>query len=475
MISVASATPTGSCRDLHRSWRAFAGGLQSRALRCRGEVLIPIQSVGIRRLCPLQNRSTMSEARHRTPLRGTPFWHEGMQFGTAIMEGFRDNSSMRQLQFFTTAELGRMRDRTASRNHSPEGDEFRRIHAHHRAWGLVQRHGRRLRHLRNNSCTPRPTLARENGRQDDVPAPARRVPPEQPQHSTPVAARTATEPARAQPARLTQSKVGAPPTRTGPMVPLPGPGARRPPAPGASPPATSHGSDRNAEVGYPTPRPPRHRHRQARKMVAGVAIHAHPNSKACRRSLPGRGPPMHAALKSPRSRRCPPRALIAKGIAVLAACRPDLHETLRCGQVVLPEAFHQVPQMRGCLASAERGSACAAGRGVGGTQRPCAAQGLRRGHRRPGRDGAGSAGVWAGERRRTGIEPARPGYRATPVLKTGRGTSHLNASADHPRPRPRRPHGGRRGPCESAMVTRHRIAADRVRARRRLCVQDSAR
>ena len=38
----------------------------------------------------------------------------------------------------------------------------------------------------------------------------------------------------------------------------------------------------------------------------------------------------------------------------------------------------------------------------------------------------------AGERRRTGIEPARPGYRAAPVLKTGRGTSHLNASDRHP-------------------------------------------
>ena len=32
----------------------------------------------------------------------------------------------------------------------------------------------------------------------------------------------------------------------------------------------------------------------------------------------------------------------------------------------------------------------------------------------------------------TGIEPAWPGYRATPVLKTGRGTSHLNASTAHP-------------------------------------------
>jgi selenide,water dikinase len=34
-------------------------------------------------------------------------------------------------------------------------------------------------------------------------------------------------------------------------------------------------------------------------------------------------------------------------------------------------------------------------------------------------------------RRRTGIEPARPGSRATPVLKTGRGTSRLNASTAH--------------------------------------------
>jgi hypothetical protein len=94
------------------------------------------------------------------------------------MVGFRDNISMRQLQLFTTAELGRMRDRTASRNHSPERDEFRRLHAHHRAWGLVQRHGRRLRHLRNSSCAPRPARTPENGRQDGgqaraaAPAPA---------------------------------------------------------------------------------------------------------------------------------------------------------------------------------------------------------------------------------------------------------------------------------------------------------------
>jgi hypothetical protein len=51
---------------------------------------------------------------------------------------------MRQLQMFTTAELAKMRDRSASRRHSPQANEFRREHARHRAWGLAQRHARRL-------------------------------------------------------------------------------------------------------------------------------------------------------------------------------------------------------------------------------------------------------------------------------------------------------------------------------------------
>jgi hypothetical protein len=55
---------------------------------------------------------------------------------------------MRQLQLFTTAELARMRDRTASRSYSPEAEEFRRNHERHRAWGLARRHAERLRRLR---------------------------------------------------------------------------------------------------------------------------------------------------------------------------------------------------------------------------------------------------------------------------------------------------------------------------------------
>ncbi|BBH71705.1 hypothetical protein ACTI_83900 [Actinoplanes sp. OR16] len=55
---------------------------------------------------------------------------------------------MTQLALFPTNHL---RDRTLRRNHSPEADEFRRAHERHRAWGLAQRHARRLRHLSEKS------------------------------------------------------------------------------------------------------------------------------------------------------------------------------------------------------------------------------------------------------------------------------------------------------------------------------------
>ncbi|REF98500.1 hypothetical protein DFJ67_4518 [Asanoa ferruginea] len=48
-----------------------------------------------------------------------------------------------------------MRDRTAARNYSPAGEEFRREHQRHRAWGLTRRHADRLRRARGgNSPTP---------------------------------------------------------------------------------------------------------------------------------------------------------------------------------------------------------------------------------------------------------------------------------------------------------------------------------
>jgi len=54
---------------------------------------------------------------------------------------------MRQLSMFTPAQVAGMRDRTASRYHSPGRDQFRREHERHRAWGLARRHAERLRRL----------------------------------------------------------------------------------------------------------------------------------------------------------------------------------------------------------------------------------------------------------------------------------------------------------------------------------------
>jgi hypothetical protein len=52
-----------------------------------------------------------------------------------------------QLGLFTRAELAEMRDRTRSRRYSPEKEAFRREHERRRAFGLVQRHSRKLREL----------------------------------------------------------------------------------------------------------------------------------------------------------------------------------------------------------------------------------------------------------------------------------------------------------------------------------------
>src|SRR5690349_23297764 len=79
---------------------------------------------------------------------------------------------MGQLQFFSPRELAGMRDRSASRSYSPEGEEFRREHERHRAWGLIQRRGQRLRHLRNQSRAAGTASALTHREQVPAPAPA---------------------------------------------------------------------------------------------------------------------------------------------------------------------------------------------------------------------------------------------------------------------------------------------------------------
>lgn len=49
-----------------------------------------------------------------------------------------------------------MRDRTKSRNYSPIGEEFRRNHERHRAWGKAQRHDERMHQLRDRPHNDQP-------------------------------------------------------------------------------------------------------------------------------------------------------------------------------------------------------------------------------------------------------------------------------------------------------------------------------
>ncbi|MCW2137929.1 hypothetical protein BXY51_002472 [Actinoplanes cyaneus] len=75
------------------------------------------------------------------PPMGIIFWCVPM-LTSAFREG--DNLMVAQMSLFSRSELAGMRDRTLSRNYSVEREEFRREHERHRAWGLRQRHTRKL-------------------------------------------------------------------------------------------------------------------------------------------------------------------------------------------------------------------------------------------------------------------------------------------------------------------------------------------
>jgi len=120
---------------------------------------------------------------------------------------------MRQLQLFTPAALAEMRDRTAARNYSPAREQFRREHARHRTWGLIQRHAQRLARQHHKSCThaPAPRSQRETA---DATPPAQNSQPTHPEHSgrdhhTPDPATTHTG-QRAAPAAITDTRPARP-------------------------------------------------------------------------------------------------------------------------------------------------------------------------------------------------------------------------------------------------------------------------
>ena len=58
------------------------------------------------------------------------------------------------MSLFDRATTTAMRDRTRSRNYSPERDEFRRDHERRRYWGLKRRHAEKLRQLHSGPTPP---------------------------------------------------------------------------------------------------------------------------------------------------------------------------------------------------------------------------------------------------------------------------------------------------------------------------------
>ncbi|XVV11362.1 hypothetical protein ACQP2X_42060 [Actinoplanes sp. CA-131856] len=56
-----------------------------------------------------------------------------------------------QLGLFSREQINTMRDRTPSRNWSPDKDAFRREHERRRKWGPAQRHGFTLLRLKREA------------------------------------------------------------------------------------------------------------------------------------------------------------------------------------------------------------------------------------------------------------------------------------------------------------------------------------
>jgi len=122
-----------------------------------------------------------------------------------------------------------MRDRTAARNYSPAAEEFRREHERHRAWGLIQRRGERLRHLRDRACAAPPANARTH-RQDPpaapVPTPPERQQPSATSRNTPAGQEFA--PCGATPAAAACAPSGGASASSPPHPPPAGPGRAGP-------------------------------------------------------------------------------------------------------------------------------------------------------------------------------------------------------------------------------------------------------
>jgi hypothetical protein len=84
----------------------------------------------------------------------------------------RDNCRVGQISLFTVAQTVSMRDSTKRRNYSAEAERFRREQAGRRAWGLTQRHARKMRRLHGSVAAAWESY---HDRADEVPSAASSV------------------------------------------------------------------------------------------------------------------------------------------------------------------------------------------------------------------------------------------------------------------------------------------------------------
>jgi hypothetical protein len=173
---------------------------------------------------------------------------------------------MGQLSLFSRDDIARMRDRTAARNYSAAGEEFRREHQRHRNWGLRRRHAQKLRHAspgdRASPTAPttrndpsRPAAAGpQRGSRPSIATPHRTPPPtaRAPQSASLVAAYPAPPPAGPAPqsASLVAAYPAPPPAGPAPQSASP---AVAPPAPPSVAPTRQHGSRRASATPHPHP------------------------------------------------------------------------------------------------------------------------------------------------------------------------------------------------------------------------------
>jgi hypothetical protein len=132
---------------------------------------------------------------------------------------------MRQLELLTSAQLATMRDRTRRRNYSAEAEEFRDAHQRHRAWGLTQRHARKLSRLYGSTANASAAFRRRADEPASPSAPTRTTEPTAPEPtaSEPAASeQVAPEPVVAEPVtpeQVVAKATGSEPVGSGPLMP----------------------------------------------------------------------------------------------------------------------------------------------------------------------------------------------------------------------------------------------------------------